>query len=68
MIDRLIATYSTSYIIYTALSVAVAATVIYRMYVVMGNSVRWQSPWKRLLIVSPAIAVWVFVVVTFLQP
>jgi uncharacterized membrane-anchored protein len=68
MFDRLTATYSTSYIISIVFSVIIAGGVIRQCYHLLGRYLGWQSPWKRLLCVSPAIVIWVVVVVSFLEP
>jgi hypothetical protein len=46
--------------LYLAFVFFVSITITYRMYKRLGTYAGWQSPWKRLLIVSPAVIALVF--------
>lgn len=50
--------------LYLAFALYVSSSITYRMYKLLGTYAGWQSPWKRFLLVSPAVIAIVFLIWT----
>ncbi len=50
--------------LYLVIGLSICITITHRMYKLLGTYAGWQSPWKRLLLVSPAVIAMLLLVFT----